>query len=165
MAQTPVPGGAGQDRADLDRRDAGFEQSIDRGVTEIVATLDDDGAVRVDCIGRQGTGVRAGLHVSIADHRAVGLLLGDRGDDSALCSTVDLADDDVLRNVHQTTGQVTRVGGAECGIGQTLTSTVRVLMKYSRTVRPSLKEDLIGRGMNSPFGFVTRPFIPASERT
>ncbi|SLH01369.1 Uncharacterised protein [Mycobacteroides abscessus subsp. abscessus] len=39
-----------------------------------------------------------------------------------------------------------------------------VLMKYSRTVRPSRKEDLIGRGMNSPFGFVTRPFIPARVR-
>ncbi len=37
-----------------------------------------------------------------------------------------------------------------------------VLMKYSSTVRPSRKEDLIGRGMNSPLGLVTRPFMPAS---
>ena len=34
------------------------------------------------------------------------------------------ANDDVLRNVHQTTGQVTRVGGTQRGIGQTLTGTV-----------------------------------------
>ncbi len=37
-------------------------------------------------------------------------------------------------------------------------------MKYSRTVRPSRNEDLIGRGMNSPFGLVTRPFMPANVR-
>ena len=37
-------------------------------------------------------------------------------------------------------------------------------MKYSSTVRPSRNEDLIGRGMNSPFGLVTRPFMPASVR-
>ncbi|SKV87911.1 Uncharacterised protein [Mycobacteroides abscessus subsp. abscessus] len=40
-----------------------------------------------------------------------------------------------------------------------------MLMKYSRTVRPSRKEDLIGRGMYSPFGLVTRPFMPARLRT
>ncbi|CNI81332.1 Uncharacterised protein [Mycobacterium tuberculosis] len=37
-------------------------------------------------------------------------------------------------------------------------------MKYSSTVRPSRNEDLTGRGMNSPFGLVTRPFMPASVR-
>ena len=37
-------------------------------------------------------------------------------------------------------------------------------MKYSNTVRPSRNEDLIGRGMNSPFGLVTKPFMPASVR-
>jgi hypothetical protein len=37
-------------------------------------------------------------------------------------------------------------------------------MKYSNTVRPSRNDDLMGRGMNSPFGLVTRPFMPASVR-
>ena len=38
-------------------------------------------------------------------------------------------------------------------------------MKYSSTDRPSRKFDLIGRGMYSPLGFATRPFMPASWRT
>jgi len=37
-------------------------------------------------------------------------------------------------------------------------------MKYSRTVRPSRKLALIGRGMISPFGFATRPRMPAIWR-
>jgi hypothetical protein len=39
-----------------------------------------------------------------------------------------------------------------------------VEMKYSSTERPSRKFDLIGRGMISPFGFATRPRMPASCR-
>src|SRR4029078_5995843 len=44
---------------------------------------------------------------------------------ATLGATVVLADDDVLRDVHQTTGQVTRVGGTQRGVGKTLTRTVR----------------------------------------
>ena len=40
-----------------------------------------------------------------------------------------------------------------------------VEMKYSSTVRPSRNEDLIGRGIVSPFGFDTRPRMPAICRT
>ena len=39
-----------------------------------------------------------------------------------------------------------------------------VEMKYSRTERPSRKEDLIGRGIISPRGLDTRPFMPAIWR-
>ena len=39
-----------------------------------------------------------------------------------------------------------------------------VEMKYSSTDRPSMKLDLIGRSMISPFGFAMRPRIPASWR-
>ena len=39
-----------------------------------------------------------------------------------------------------------------------------VEMKYSSTDRPSRKEDLIGRGIISPRGFDTRPFMPAIWR-
>ena len=45
--------------------------------------------------------------------------------EAAVGAAVLLADDDVLRDVHQTTGQVTRVGGTQGGVGQTLTGTVR----------------------------------------
>ena len=50
----------------------------------------------------------------------------DRGHDAALGLAIVLAHDDVLRHVDQTTGQVTRVRGTKRGVGQTLTSTVRV---------------------------------------
>ena len=40
-----------------------------------------------------------------------------------------------------------------------------VEMKYSSTVRPSRNEDLIGRGIVSPFGFDTSPRMPAICRT
>ena len=40
-----------------------------------------------------------------------------------------------------------------------------VAMKYSATVRPSRYEEMIGRGMTSPFGLVTRPRMPVMLRT
>ncbi len=39
-----------------------------------------------------------------------------------------------------------------------------VEMKYSSTVRPSMKLALIGRSMISPFGLAIRPRMPASWR-
>ena len=39
-----------------------------------------------------------------------------------------------------------------------------VEMKYSSTERPSRNEDLIGRGIISPRGFDTRPFMAAIWR-
>ena len=39
-----------------------------------------------------------------------------------------------------------------------------VEMKYSRTLRPSMKLALIGRSMISPFGLVMGPRMPASWR-
>src|SRR5690606_36639651 len=50
---------------------------------------------------------------------------GDRELEALRRAAVLFADDDVLRDIHQTTGQVTRVGGAQSGVGQTLTGTVR----------------------------------------
>ena len=49
-------------------------------------------------------------------------VLADLADgDAFLHAAVLLTNDDFLGNVHQTTGQVTRVGGTQCGIGHTLT--------------------------------------------
>ena len=49
----------------------------------------------------------------------------DRGDVDAFDgAAVVVRDDDILRNVDQTAGKVTRVGGLECGIGEALTSAV-----------------------------------------
>ena len=50
-------------------------------------------------------------------------VLAELVDIDAVGSTaVRLADDDLLGDIHQTTGQVTRVGGTQSGIGQALTS-------------------------------------------
>ena len=62
----------------------------------------------------------------VADQASVRLALGQVDDDAPLGTAVVLAHDHVLRHVHQTTGQVTRVGGAKRGVGQTLTGTVGV---------------------------------------
>ena len=66
--------------------------------------------------------VRAYALVStcVTDDRPVGLLLAQRHDDAAVGATVGLADDDVLRHVHQTAGQVARVRGTQGGVSQTL---------------------------------------------
>ena len=52
------------------------------------------------------------------------------------CTAVLFTNDNILRNVYQTTGQITRVGGTQCGICQTLRAP-REEMKYSRMFRPS----------------------------
>src|ERR1700712_5635590 len=116
----------GQHRTHLDVGDAGSQQRIDRGIAEIVATLDDHVAALVDGVGRQCPRVRRGLDVRIADQASVRLPLRNRGRYATLGAAVLLADDDVLRNVHQTAGQVTRVCGTKRGVGQALTSTVGV---------------------------------------
>ena len=74
-------------------------------------------------------------------------------------AAVVLADDDILRNVYQTAGQVTGVCGTKRGIGHALS---RAAMKYSRAVRPSRKLDLIGISMVLPEADAIRPRIPAS---
>src|SRR3954452_10047111 len=63
--------------------------------------------------------------VAVEHHLRVRSLDGDRDDDASLGAAVLLAHDDVLRDVHETTGEVAGVGGAQCGVGQTLTRTVR----------------------------------------
>ena len=49
----------------------------------------------------------------------------DREGDALLGAAVGLADDDVLRHVDQTAGQVPRVGRTQRGVGQTLAGAVR----------------------------------------
>ena len=50
-------------------------------------------------------------------------IFGAQGD-APRGTAIFLGDDRVLRHVHQTTGQVTRVGGLQRGVGQTLTGAV-----------------------------------------
>src|SRR5690606_27848354 len=120
----PGAGLAGEHAADLDRGDAGLDQLLDDRVAEVGALGDQDVAVAVGDVLGSGARVDAGLHVRVPRQRTVGQLLGDRHPDAALGAAVGLADDDVLRDVDQTPGQVTGVGGAERRVGQTLAGTV-----------------------------------------
>ena len=52
------------------------------------------------------------------------VLINQRQNQTTAGATVVLTNDNILRNVHQTTGQVTRVSGTQRGISQTLTCTV-----------------------------------------
>src|SRR5438132_83405 len=75
-------------------------------------------------IGATPLGVPAGLDVVGLAQDTVRAALRDVQLEAAVGAAVLLADDDVLGDVDQTTGEVTRVGGTEGGVGQTLTSTV-----------------------------------------
>src|SRR6202008_340024 len=81
--------------------------------------------VRVGDLLGQRARVDTGLHVLVSHDLAVRERLTDPHDDAAGGAAVDLAHDDVLRHVHQTPGQVARVGGPQRGVGQTLAGTVR----------------------------------------
>ena len=56
--------------------------------------------------------------------------------DALGCAAVVLTDDDILRNVDQTAGQVTRVRGTQCGIGHTLSGAARCdkVFEYRQTL-------------------------------
>src|SRR6478736_1416897 len=115
----------GEYGADLDLGDAGREQLGNDNVAAVSTGRCQDLALGVDDVHGQGAGVGAVLDVLVQDQLAVGVSHSDRGDEAAFGAAVLFTDDDVLRDVHQTTGQVTRVGGTQGGIGQTLTGTVR----------------------------------------
>ena len=144
--------------------DAASTSCLQRRVAEVVAPGDDPGRRPDPRRPPPRTARTPTCGCSGADDPSVAGLLGDRHDDRALGAAVDLADDDVLRHVHQPPGQVTRVGGPQRGVRQTLAGAVSG-EKYSSTDRPSRKFALIGRGMDSPFGLATRPRMPASCRT
>src|SRR6478609_6974527 len=118
-------GVAGEHRADLHRVDAGREQRTDDDVTEVDAGRGQHLTVLDDVLGERAR-VDRGLDVVV--HRAVaGALVRrrDRHRQATVGAAVVLTDDDVLRHVDQTTGQVPRVGGAQRGVGQALAGTVR----------------------------------------
>ena len=80
-----------------------------------------------------------------------------------LGTAVNLGDHQVLRDVHQTTGQVTRVRRLQRRIGQTFARAVG-RDEVLQTSRPSRKLAVIGVSMMEPSGLAIRPRIPASWR-
>src|SRR5690606_34375627 len=116
---------AREDGADLDGLDAERDELVDENVTDVFTGSGNNLALAVDDIRRQGTSEHRVLDVRIAHQFALRVRRGDRELEALRRAAVHLADDDVLRDIHQTTGQVTRVGGTQSGVSQTLTGTVR----------------------------------------
>src|SRR5581483_9163665 len=127
VAHPADPGGrrAGQRAPHLDRLDARLHQPGQCRVAEVVALADQHVAVGVADLLLRAARVDAGPQVTVGDPAAGTVVLGDRHGDAALGAAVDLTDDDVLRDVHQPPGQVTRVGGPQRGVRQTLAGSVR----------------------------------------
>src|SRR5690606_23293464 len=85
----------------------------------------EDLARLVHDVGCQRTGEHRVLDIRVAGQHTLRVGSSDRELETLRRAAVLLADDDVLRDVHQTTGQVTRVSGTQSRVGQTLTGTVR----------------------------------------
>ena len=108
------------------RLDASRDELVDENVSDVVAGLGDDSALGVDGVSGERTG----------EHRVLDVRVARPGLPSASCAAIGevetlgraavvFADDDVLRDVDETTREVTRVGGTEGRVGQTLAGTVR----------------------------------------
>src|SRR5665647_1122212 len=117
-------GVAGQNRTDPDLLDPGRHECADDDVTQVDAGFGQQRSVVLDVLGKRPR-VDARLDVIISDQDALAVLLDDRHEQPTVGSAVFLTNDDILRDIHQTTGQVTRVGGTQRGVGQTLSGAVR----------------------------------------
>ena len=106
-----------EDRADFDRLDAGIDNPfrILDGHHPVAGHQDFAGLRMKDRI-RNVTADQTFLE---ALDLTPGIDNRD-GDDPFVGSAVGFANDDILRDVDQTAGQITRVGGTKSGVGQTL---------------------------------------------
>ena len=93
-------------------------------VTKVGACGHDDLAGFVHRIARKVTSICGGLNRFESLPNAVDLLR-DLDLDALAGATILFTNDDVLRDVNQTTSQVARLCGTKCRISKTLTSTVR----------------------------------------
>ena len=86
--------------------------------------MGDDSAIFRNRIAGQSTCVGSGFNGVHCFPFTRRVLLRDLDAHALTGATVGLANDHVLRDVDETTGQVTRLSGTKCGISQTLTSAV-----------------------------------------
>ena len=111
---------AGEDGADLDALDAGGLNGGGEVFVDLLVDFDDGLALEVLEL----------LERDAADDAVAQRLDGlagfdDRGDVDAFDgAAVVVRDDDILRDVDETAGEVAGVGGLECGVGETLTCAV-----------------------------------------
>ena len=110
----------------------------------------------------------SGFRMSAAAVRPATLLFGvpSRISGSSMCSVVPQSSSRTMTSCETSTNR--RVRYPESAVRRAVSaSPLRapcVEMKYSRTVRPSMKFALIGRSMISPFGLAMSPRMPASWR-
>ena len=113
-----VVGVAGHDRAD--------DHFFDAGTIHLAQLLH---ALDVLASGQHHfpVGARSVLEQAAADEVLVqiALLVAQRIRHAVGRAAIDLADDDVLRHVHETAGEVSRVGGAQRRVGEALAGAVR----------------------------------------
>ena len=118
---SPAAGFAGQHGANLDALDAGGLNGVGQLFADFLVDVDDDVAfVVLDLVERNAA------HDAVAQRLDFDAGFGDRLDvDAVGGAAVDLADDHVLRHVHQTAREVAGIGGLERRVGQTLARAVR----------------------------------------
>ena len=113
---------AGEYRTDLNTLDRAILDFISNALGDFLACCDNQLASDgMDDVVNRYTSEDTLLEGS--NHLVVVLELG--ADKTTQSSAILLANDDVVSNVDQTTGEVTGIGRLEGGIGQTLTGTVR----------------------------------------
>src|SRR5699024_5987978 len=116
-----------QNRADLDLWDASLNQLVSEFVGQVCASFGDDIALGILDICCDNAARSRGLPQLVDCEGVFCNLFRDWNANTLTGATVVFANDDILRNVNQTTGQVARVSGTQRGIGQTLTGTVGVV--------------------------------------
>src|SRR5690606_28611666 len=114
---------AGQHAAHPDRVDARGHQLVHQDGVEVRPGGDHHVAVGVHRVLREGTPVGPGLGVLVDPQLTVDPL-PDQHRDGTVGAAVVLPHDHVLGDVHQSPGEVTRVGGPQRGVRQTLTRAV-----------------------------------------
>jgi len=111
---------AGHRRTDLDLINAGSGDLAGHFLVDhIVVFTEDFTGLRVDHIfGQQAT-------VQTAAHSLTGNIILAANVNAIVRAAIVLVDDDVLGNVHETTGEITSVRGTQGGISQAFSGTVR----------------------------------------
>ncbi len=112
---------ARQDGTNLDALDAGSLNGVGQFLVNLLVDLDDDVAFVVfDSLERDAA------HHAIAQRLDFDARFENRRDVNAVDrAAIDLADDDVLRHVHEAACEIAGIGGLERRIGQALTRSVR----------------------------------------
>ena len=117
---------AGEHGTSLDLFHIVSDEIVEHVHGQCVASLVQHGFAvgRIDHVSCEQTGVRTTIGSLDKMQVALSVTLADLHRQAALGAAILFTHDHVLGDVHQTTGQVARLCGTQCGIGQTLTRAV-----------------------------------------